>query len=737
MSTFVRAVVLAVAAVSWPSAPPPLAPQPVVDRYPGGATITDPYRQLEDLQAPAVQAYFKTQATYTNDVLAQLGPGRDKLRTDIGRLVDAGTIVSSLTRTKDALFYLERPAGANDARLMVREREGAPRLLLDPDALAKQLGSTAHLSISNLLPSPDGSHIAVGIVPGGAEHETHTRIVETATGAVLPDDLPRTWFGATAWSPDGTTVLYNQLPNVAPGHEAERELRSTVFRHRLGTSGPDPAVFGIGVDPNVPFVQTDDPFIVIESGTKYAIGAIAHGVQNEQTLYVAPITAVLNGKRIPWRKIADVGDDVTSFDVHGNVAYLLTHKDASRFKVTALDLSQAGATAATAVTVVPESRGVIQQITVAGDALYIRGIDGGPAELRKLPWNADGTAGRIADVALPFAGTLDEFATDARAPGAVLGLAAWTKPLLVYSLSPSGALVDTGIRKAPNIDTSGYESLEVSVPSTGGAMVPVSIVMKRGARLDGSNPAYLEAYGSYGLNIDPYFLGSRFAWLDAGGIWVVAHVRGGGEFGEDWHLAGKGPTKQHTIDDVVAAARYLIAQKYTSAAHLAIEGTSAGGITVGGAITQHPELFAAALDVVGVTDALRSETEPNGPGNVPEFGSSKTADGFAQLNAMDAYVHIVDGRPYPAVLGITGINDPRVAPWQVAKFVARLRRASSSGRPVLMRVDYDAGHGMMAASRGQAVALLTDEFSFLLWQCGSPEFAGIPTTIDASATANR
>ena len=313
-----------------------------------------------------------------------------------------------------------------------------------------------------------------------------------------------------------------------------------------------------------------------------------------------------------------------------------------------------------------------------------------------------------------------------RVGGAIFALASWTKPLLVYALDPRHGLSDTGIRKAPKIDTSGYVSLETSAPSTAGALVPVSIVMKRGTRLDGSNPTYLEAYGSYGISIDPYFLGSRFAWLDAGGIWVVAHVRGGGEYGEDWHLAGKGPTKAHTIDDVIAAARYLIAHRYTSAAHLAIEGTSAGGITVGGAITQHPELFAAALDVVGVTDALRSETEPNGPSNVPEFGSSSTAAGFAQLYAMDAYAHIVDGRRYPAVMGVTGINDPRVAPWQVAKFVARLRHASASGRPILMRVDYDAGHGLLAASRDQTIKLLTDEFSFLLWQCGSPDFAQIP-----------
>ncbi|MBV8074293.1 MAG: prolyl oligopeptidase family serine peptidase, partial [Candidatus Eremiobacteraeota bacterium] len=200
--------------------------------------------------------------------------------------------------------------------------------------------------------------------------------------------------------------------------------------------------------------------------------------------------------------------------------------------------------------------------------------------------------------------------------------------------------------------------------------------------------------------------------------------------GQDWYEAGKGLQKQHTIDDAIGAARYLIANKYTSPSHLAIEGTSAGGIMVGGAITQHPELFAAALDVVGDTDELRSEdADPNGATNVPEFGSPKTKAGFAQVYAIDAYQHVKDGTAYPAVMAATGINDPRVAPWQAAKFVARLQQATSSGRPVLLRVDYDAGHGMLAASLAQRVSLLTDEFTFLLWQCGSPLFAAYPTRI--------
>jgi prolyl oligopeptidase len=715
---------LALALTPWPAPPPPAPIRPVVDHYPGGVTTTDPYRWMEHPAAPEVRRYFKQQSDYTNAVLGRLGPAREKLRADIGRLIDAGSSVSSIEVVDDQLFYLERPPGANDAKLMVRAGSAAPRLLADPDLIGKQLGIAGHVIIEQYVPSFDGAHVAIALVAGGAERNATVRVVTTATGALLADSIPRAF--PDTWSPDGTRLIYMQYNAVVPGHEIEAELNERLYVHALGATGSDPVVFGAGHDPNVPFVPTDEPGIAISPASTWAIGQINHGVRNELTLYVAPVGAVLAGGTIPWRKIADVDDDVTSYDIRGDRMFVLDHKGASNYQVSQLDLSQPAATAATAPTIVPAGAGVIQQVAVAKDGLYVRGIEAGPAELRKMPFASDGSLGAIVPVTLPFAGTIDEFATDPRVDGATLALSSWTHPALVYALSPSGTLTDTGVRKRPNIDTSNYVAQEVLVPSTGGVMVPVSIVMNRNVKRDGSNPTYLEAYGAYGLNIDPYFLGDRFAWLDAGGIWVVAHVRGGGEYGEDWHLGGKGATKQHTIDDAIAAARWLIAQKYTSPAHLAIEGTSAGGIMVGGAITQHPELFAAALDVVGLTDAIRMAQDANGAVNFPEFGDPSKPDEARNLYAMDAYLHVVDGRRYPAVMGITGINDPRVPPWMVAKFVARVAHATSSGRPVLLRVDYDAGHGFLAASRAQAVSLLTDELSFLMWQCGSPAYAAIP-----------
>jgi prolyl oligopeptidase len=721
-------IVVALALVAWP-APPPTAPvEPVTNVY-FGHHVVDRYQYLERLGDPTVKTFFRQQADYTSAVLAKLGPGREKIRADLARLSNSGTSVGSFSRAGSRLFYLERPPSANDARLMVLDAGHAPRILLDPDALAKKTGSKAHLSISTILPSMDGARVAVGIVPGGAEVETHTRVVDAASGALLADDLPRTWFGATAWSADGKVLFYNQLPQLKAGEtENDRELRSMLYRHAVGTSEPDVAILGIGLDPNVALVPADQPYVATSPASTYALGIVSHGVQNELTMYVAPAATLTAAAPIPWRKIADVEDDITGFDFHGATLYLQSHKGASHFKVTALDLGDGTQTAANAPVVVPPGEMVVQQIGVAQDGLYVRGITGGIATLRKLGFSTTGAKPAISEVALPFAGALQEFATDPRVPGAVLGLVSWTKPLLIYSLTAGGKLSDTGIVKLPKIDTSLYTSLEVKSRSEDGTLVPLSIIMRRGTKLDGTNPTYLQAYGAYGLDIDPYFSPTQLAWLDQGGVFAVSHVRGGGEYGEDWHTGGKDAKKYHTFDDAIGAARYLIAGKYTSAAHLAIEGTSAGGIMVGGAITRHPELFAAALDVVGWTDPLRSEAaDPNGTSNVPEFGSVKTKAGFSALYMMDAYQHIVDGRSYPAVLAVTGINDPRVAPWHPAKFVARLRVASASGRPVLLRVDYDAGHGLLAASRAQRIALLTDEYSFLMWQCGSPLFASIPT----------
>jgi prolyl oligopeptidase len=418
-----------------------------------------------------------------------------------------------------------------------------------------------------------------------------------------------------------------------------------------------------------------------------------------------------------WKKVADQSDEVTGFDVHEDQIYLLSHKGASRFKV--LRLSLGAPELADAQVVVPASEVVVTGISAATDALYIQDLDGGIGRLRRLPY----TGGSVQPVKLPFDGAIQSLVTSPTTAGAWLELTSWTKSPLWYALdSQTGKLTDTALVPPSPVDFSQIESEEVKCKSADGTTVPLSIIHKRGMALDGSHPTWLSGYGAYGITYDPSFQPTWLAFLEKGGIYAVAHVRGGGEYGEDWHQGGQKLTKQHTIDDFLAGAEYLVEHKYTSAAHLAGEGTSAGGITIGGAITQRPDLFGAALIRVGDSDSLRSETMASGPANIPEFGTVKDADGFKALFAMDAYQHVKADTRYPAVLLSTGVNDPRVAPWQAAKMTARLQASTSSNKPILLRVDYDAGHGI-GSTKSQRDSERADDVAFLLWQLGVSGYA--------------
>ena len=277
--------------------------------------------------------------------------------------------------------------------------------------------------------------------------------------------------------------------------------------------------------------------------------------------------------------------------------------------------------------------------------------------------------------------------------------------------------MDTKLMPASPVDFSQIESIEVKARSADGTLVPLSIVYKRGLARDGSNPTLLTGYGAYGTSLDPSFDPTRLAWLERGGVLALAHVRGGGEYGEEWHQAGMKLTKQNTIDDFIACAEYLISEKYTSAEFLGGEGRSAGSITISGAITQRPDLFAAGLIIAGLPNVLRFEEQASGPANAAEFGTVKTPDGFKAVHAMDAYDHVRPGVAYPAIMLAAGITDLRVAPWQSAKMTARLQADSRSGKPVLLRVNYDEGHGF-GSTKVQRDELLADKYAFLLWQFG-------------------
>jgi prolyl oligopeptidase len=403
------------------------------------------------------------------------------------------------------------------------------------------------------------------------------------------------------------------------------------------------------------------------------------------------------------------------FGVYKDDIYLVTHKRRPRYEVTRTSLKSPDVEHATVI--VPASEVVIQEADVAKDGIYVRDLDGGIGRMRRLTFD-----GRIEPIPVGEGLSVQGISVTPTEPGAMVNVVSWTtSPRWLAYDAQRKAASDTGIQPPLPIDTSAYEAVEVKARSADGTMIPLSVIRAKNIKLDGNRPTHVIGYGAYGISYDAYFDPVWLAWLERGGVIAFVHVRGGGEYGEEWYRAGYKLTKQHTLDDFIAGAQYLIENKYTSPRYLSGEGTSAGGILIGGALTQRPDLFAGVLIRVGCSDALRMEFTPNGPPNIAEFGSVTDPDGFKGLYAMDAYQHVKDGTTYPGVLLTAGINDPRVDPSQPAKMTARLQAATSSKKPVLLRVDYDAGHGM-GSTRAQHDLEFADEMSFLLWQAGDPEF---------------
>jgi len=680
-----------------------------------GTKVTDPYRWLENTSDPEVVSWMKSQNDYTREQLAQI-PGRDKLLDRIKSLDNAGAVVASLQVWGGHYFYLKTEPGSDNRKLYARDTVAATeRLLVDPEKLTTSDGK--HFSIDYFQPSVDGKYVAYGLSPGGSE-DSVLHILVTATGEALPDVIDRAQFGQPTWLPGNKSFFFTRTQKLSPSDPPTAKYQKLrVYVHTLGNDPEkDQQVFGYEFSPNVKVTEDDFPVLIYSpAAPKAMVGLVIHGVKNEKDVYVAPFNANPTAKT-SWMKVADDAEDITGLDFHGDDLFLLSHKDASRFKVFRTSLSKPDLAKATLA--VPPGEAVIVGVAAAADGLYIQDLDGGIGKLRRLSYGS----GKVEPMKLPFDGAIQSLVTNPTEPGAWLELVGWTKPPLWYSLdAKSGKLEDTHIVPPSPVDFSDIVSEEVKAKSADGTMVPLSIVHRRDIKMDGSSPAWLEGYGAYGITYDPTFRPTWLAFLEHGGLFAVAHVRGGGEYGEDWHNGGRKLTKQHTIDDFIAGAQYLIENKYTSAAKLAGEGTSAGGVTIGGALTQRPDLFAAALIRVGDSDSLRSELMASGPANIPEFGTVKEPDGFKGLYAMDAYQHVKPDTAYPAVLLTTGANDPRVAPWQAAKMTARLQASTNSNKPVLLRVDYDAGHGL-GSTKSQRDVELADEVSFLLWQFGAPDF---------------
>jgi prolyl oligopeptidase len=717
--------------VSAQIAKPPVGPvRPVTDVY-FGQKVDDPYRYLEDQKNPEVVAWMKAQADYTRAVLDSM-PGRKRFEAEMQRYMNAAEFtIGDVQLAGKFIFYRKRRQQDNQAALYVRGLSGGEeRVLFDP---AKLGTADHHFSLDQYAVSLDGAHVAVGVSAGGSEEQTG-HILETATAKQLPEEFER--FEGGFFGPDGR-LYYLQRQKLTPDSPpTDKYLKMREYVHSLGSEvKDDQPVFGYGVVADVKIPETEVGYAEPWFGSLYEVGVVSQFVLSQKEIYIGSADALK--KKSGWKKVASYSDNITDVALKGNDLYLVSLKDAPNGKVLRLDARNPDLSKAEVV--VPAGSAVItgdyvgaDAMKAAADALYIQEAEGGVGKLIRLPY---GPGAKPETITLPMDGSADSVVADITQPGALIDVAWWTQPGDYYRYdSASRTMVATGLQPANAIDPKDFASEERKVIARDGTPVLLSIVYKRGLKRDGRNPTLLIGYGAYGDVWKPGFSRRNSLWIEQGGVLAVAHVRGGGEFGEAWHLAGQKLNKPNTWRDFISCAQFLIEDKITSPAKLGIWSASAGGILIGRAITERPDLFAAAVDGVPDSDTLRDEVGANGPPNIPEFGSVKTEEGFQGLYEMSAYAHVTAGTKYPGVLVTAGANDPRVDPWQGAKMAARLQASTASEKPVLLRVNYDAGHGITDTMQ-QQVSDWTDIFTFVLWQLGEAEFQPAALTTQKAAAA--
>jgi prolyl oligopeptidase len=698
---------------------PPLPAKPVIDTY-FGVPVEDPYRFLEDTGEPAVQQWMRGQANAAAAVLAKI-PARHALLARIQE-IDAAVpaVIGQLHRdARGGLVYLKRGAQENQFKLYRRDRPGGEeRLLVDVEQIAKATGKPH--AIGDVAPSPNGRHVAYSISASGTEIGT-LHVIDATTGKEVMAPIDRIRGGSPLWLDDGSGFFYLRLaPDYASRPRDERFVDQRTYFRSLRAPEDERVVFGPGVHAAVPLDRGDTSYLVPVPDRNLVLAIVAHGVLREISLYHAPLDGVLAGSP-RWQKLFDSSAGVQEVATGGPWLYLRSAQRAPRFKVLRMRLDRLDLDAATVV--VPESEGVVNDIGGARDALYVTRREGVEKRLYRVSHDETAT---LTPIALPVTGNVRIANAHAHANGAVLMLGGWTRTTRHYLLDETGRSRDLELSPMGPFDApAGIVAREARVKSHDGVEVPVSILTGRDTKLDGRNPLMLYGYGAYGNVEEPALSPRVLAWLERGGVYAIAHVRGGGVFGDAWRRAGWKTTKPNTWKDGIAVAEWLIANGYTSKDRISVYGVSAGGIFVGRAITERPDLFRSAVIAVGNVDSIRSETRANGAANIPEYGTVKKEDEFRALLAMSPYANVKPGTPYPAVLFEHGVNDSRVDVWMALKLASRIASATTSDVPVLLRLDYDGGHGV-GATREQAQRQLADRWAFMLWQAGVPAFQPTP-----------
>ncbi len=664
---------------------PPVTPKKTVTDTYHGTMVTDEYRWLEDWKDPEVQRWSEAQNSHARAFLDSL-PNVAAIRRQVTEIMMADSVsYSAIAYRPGMLFALKRQPPKQQPLLVVMPSADAPdeaRILVDPNEL-DQAGTT---SMDWYEPSPDGKLVAVSLSHGGSE-AGDVHIFETATGRELYEIVPRvntgTAGGDLAWMPDSNGFFYTRHPRDGERPEADLNFFQQVYFHKLGTPTAEDR-YELGKD----FPRVAEIELEMHSG-----GTLLAMVQNGDGGQFAHYLRLPDGE---WRQFATFEDQIvqSTFGTKNDLI-LVSRQQAPRGKILRLSLSHLELKDAKQL--VPEGPEAIvtsfyhhpPTVLETGNRLYVVYQLGGPSELRVFD-SAGKPLERPKQLAAAAVGGLTKLEGD----DVLFSNTSFVEPHAYYRLrAQANATEKATLATNSPVDFSNIEVVREFATSKDGTRVPVTILMSRGTKLDGMNPAVVTGYGGYGINITPGFNPVKSVLLKQGFVLAVANLRGGGEFGESWHRQGNLTHKQNVFDDFAAVLQHLIERRYTSSSKLAIEGGSNGGLLMGATMTQHPALVRAVVSHVGIYDMLRVELSPNGTFNIVEFGTVKHPDQFRALYGYSPYHKVVDGTRYPSLLLLTGANDSRVDPMQSRKMAARMQAATASVEPVLLRTSFNSGHG--------------------------------------------
>jgi prolyl oligopeptidase len=696
---FLLLMILGAGAQSSPASGPPKAEVRPLAEDMHGTKIVDPYRWLEDGKSAETQKWVAEEMAYTRGMLDPL-PGRDAIQKRLTELLSIGSIGVPRIAGK-FYFYTRREGMQNQSVLYVREGvDGKDRVLVD----VNQLSADGTIALDWFYPSEHGKYVAYGTSPSGTEMST-LHIIETKTGNPLPDTIERTRGASIAWSLDNSGFYYTRYPKKGDVAEGQEVYNRHVFYHLLGTDpATDPPTFGEGRDPE------DWPEVSLDNDGRMLLITESQGWTKTELFLMdlkkgTPPTRITTGKNF-----------IYFGTVYNGRIYIVTNEDAPRFRVF---MAEAGNYERDDwKEIIPQTGGVLKDAELWGGKIFAQYEQNATSELKVF----DLGGSLLSNLTLPAIGSVFTAQGKWDRDEIFYEFESFTFPRSIYRYDLETRATTLWAKvDAPAIDSAAYEVQQEWYRSKDGTRVPMFLVHKKGLKREGDNPTLLTGYGGFNVSLTPEFDSDVYLWLEHGGIYAVANLRGGAEFGEDWHRAGMLDKKQNVFDDMIAAAGYLISEKYTRPERLAIEGGSNGGLLMGAMITQRPDLFRAVVCAVPLLDMLRYQGFQIAKLWIPEYGTAENAEQFKWLYAYSPYQHVKPGVEYPAILFTTADSDSRVDPMHAKKMTALMQASAKNGasreRPILLRIETKAGHGEGKPITKQ-IEEGTDVWSFLFWQLG-------------------